>query len=442
MASQEQLSAVLKALRFHDRSTREIEAIPENDWPALLHAMDRAHLTLALGVRCRDLLPESARLRIDRNLAGNRARHDCLVATHSRITDALSLTGIEYVVMKGLSQWPWYVDDPGERPQYDIDIFVPRESMSGAAKAIHTLGYGFVNGILDPGADHLPVMIRRTGWTWRDDYYDPEMPISLELHYRFWNPQMMRFDTGDVAQFWRRRVVRQVGKLRFPTLDPVDGLSYSALHLIRHFFGGDLRLRHVYEIAHFLERSACDDSFWTSWSETGLASCRVIEGIAFRLAKEWFRCNLHPVARETIEQLPSPIKRWFSLFAFSSIPGTGLAGKNELWLHFCLLNNARDRREIAFRRFFPKRAARVVRNPHVSPSQTGLGLRIRRVAYKASFMANRLLHHARTLGPTIHGAWLWWSAPRIPGHRKHWHGTARPGTGAATPFAPPPKAGP
>ena len=52
MASQKHLSAVLKALRFHDRSTQELEAIPEKAWPTLLDAMDRAHLTLALGARC------------------------------------------------------------------------------------------------------------------------------------------------------------------------------------------------------------------------------------------------------------------------------------------------------------------------------------------------------------------------------------------------------
>jgi hypothetical protein len=426
MASQEHLLAVLKALRFHDRSTREIEAIPESVWPALLHATDRAHLTLALGVRCRDSLPESARLRIDRNLAGNSARHRGLIAAHSQIADALSLYRIDYVVMKGLSQWPWYVDDPSQRPQYDIDIYVPRESMSGAAKAIHALGYGFLNGILDPGADHLPVMIRRTGWTWRDDYYDPEMPISLELHYRFWNPYTMRFDAADIAQFWRRRTVRQVWGLRFPTLDPVDGLSYSALHLIRHLFGGDLRLRHVYEIAHFLERSAEDDSFWDRWRDTGLVSCRVLEGIAFRLAQEWFHCELHPNAQEAIEQLPSPVNRWFSLFAFSSIPETSHAGKNELWLHLCLLNNARDRRAVALRRLFPKRAGRVIQDPHLAAAKTGLALRLRRVTYNAAFLANRLLHHARTFGPTIRGAWLWWSGPLSPGGRKHWRGIARP----------------
>jgi len=426
MASAKHLPAVLKALRFDARSTHELEEIPENAWPGLLDATDRAHLTLALGVRCRESLPESARLRIDRNLADNRTRHDRLIAAHSQIADAFSLYGIEYAVLKGLSQWPRYTDDPGSRPQYDIDIYVPREAMSPAAKALNALGFSFVGATLDPGADHLPVMIRRTGWTWRGDYYDPEMPLSVELHFRFWNSQAMRFDAGDVPRFWRRRVVHQVGVLRFPTLDPVDGLSYSALHLIRHLLGGDMRLRHVYEIAQFLERSAGDDAFWSQWRETGLPPCRVMEGIAFRLAREWFHCSLHPASREAVEQLPSPIQRWFSLFACSPSLGIDHPDKNELWLHFCLLKNTKDRRQVAVRRLFPTRGTRVLRDPHVPAAKTGPILRIKRAAFEAAFLANRAVHHLRTLVPTIHGAYLWRSACKFPADRKPSSGTDQP----------------
>jgi hypothetical protein len=418
--------AVLEALRFHNRSAPGLETIPENIWPALLRATDSSHLTLALGVRHQSALPESVRARIDRNLAGNAARYDRVLAAHSQITAALSLYGIEYVVLKGLSQWPYYCDDPRKRSQYDIDIYVPDESMSRAVKAVRDLGYEPVSDTPDPGADHLPAMIRKTGWTWRGDYYDPEMPLSLELHFRFWNLARLRFDVGDVTEFWRRRIVRQVGGLELPTLDPVDGLTYSALHLIRHLLEGDLRLGQVYEIAHFLERSAEDETFWLRWHETGLPSCRVMEGIVFRLAVEWFDCSVHPRAQETIEQLPAPVKRWFSLFALSPAPGIGDPNKNELWLHFCLLNNWKDRWAIAIRRLLPTSRARVVLDAHVPPSKVNDVLRVRRVAGEASFMAKRFLHHLRTLAPTIRGAYLWWSAPKSQGDRKCRCGTAQP----------------
>ncbi|HEY3824653.1 MAG TPA: nucleotidyltransferase family protein [Bryobacteraceae bacterium] len=420
--------AVLEALRFRDGSADDLHKIPENVWPAVLKATDSAHLTPALGVRCRDSLPESVRRRIENNLATNAVRYERLVAAHIEIDTALASRDIEYVVLKGLAQWPYYIDDPRLRPQYDIDIYVPDESRSAAAKAMRELGYTPVNNTPDPGADHLPVMIRRTGWTWRGDYFDPDMPASLELHFRFWNRETMRFDVGDLTPFWQRRLVRNVAGLELPMLDPVDGLSYSALHLLRHLLGGDLRLRHVYEIAHFLERSADDDAFWSRWRESALPLCRIAEGIAFRLAADWFHCNQHPHAQGAIEQLPEPVQRWFKLFSSSpelafSKPDLasgkpdlafgehdlafGKSDKSELWLHFCLLNRAKDRCAIASRRLFPMRRARVVVDAHV-PEMTA-ALRMKRIAGEASFLAARALHHLRTLAPAIRGAYRWWS---------------------------------
>jgi hypothetical protein len=271
------------------------------------------------------------------------------------------------------------------------------------------LGYEAASQTSHPGADHLPVMIRRTGWKWRDDYYDPDMPPSLELHFRFWNPQGMRFDVGDVTQFWRRRTVRQSCGLELPALDPVDALSYSALHLVRHALGGDLHLRHVYEVAHSLERSAADDSFWSHWRETGLAQCRLVEGIAFRFAREWFGCNLHAAARDAIDQLPAPIKRWFSIFALSPALGLDNPNKNELWLHFCLAERTKDRYAIAMRRLIPTRGARVLLDPHAPGAPMH-----KKLAFETSFVANRVLHHLRTLPPTLHGAYLWCSRGNRP----------------------------
>jgi hypothetical protein len=410
MAGRTHLASILKALRFQNQSVSELEAIPERDWPALLHAMDRAHLTLALA-RVRDCLPELVRSRIDRNLADNRTRCERLLETQSQIADAFLRSGIDHVVLKGLAQWPWYTDDPGHRPQYDIDIYVPGNAMSDAAHALQTLGYSFAGDALDPGADHLPVMIRRTGWTWRDDYYDPEMPLSVELHFRFWNHGRMRFCGADFMPFWERRIARRMGNLRLNTLHPVDILSYSAMHLVRHLLNGDMRLRHVYETAHFLERSSTYGAFWEEWRQTALAPCRVMEGIAFRLARDWFHCDVHPAALEAIDRLPPPVQRWFSLFgsppAWSPSTATGGSGKNEIWLHFCLLANAKDKRDVAMRRLFPRRRMRVHLNPHVPPSKVGFDLRVRRRVFEVSFMARRLFHHVRVLAPTLHGAFRW-----------------------------------
>jgi hypothetical protein len=409
MAAGAHILAVLKALRFNGRSTGDLESLPANAWPPLLTTLDHAHLTLALGARCGDSLPRFVRERIDRNLAANAVRYERLVETQREICGSLSRSRIPFIVLKGLAQSPWSSDDPRARPQYDIDIYTPGESIPGALVNLQSLGYEAMAHTSDPGADHLPVMIQRTGWKWRGDYYDPDMPLSLELHFRFWNPQRVRFDAGDAARFWTRRAMRHASGLEFPALDPADGLSYSAMHLVRHFLGGDLHLRHVYEVAHFLERSTAGDSFWLHWRETRLHSCRLVEGIAFRFAHEWFGCTLHPAAQDTIDRLPAAIKRWFEIFALSPALALDNPNKNELWLHFCLAQNTKDRCAIAMRRLFPTRGARVLLDPHAAnPPIHG------KIAFEAKFLANRILHHLRTLPPTLHGAYLWCSRGNDP----------------------------
>ena len=396
------LLAVVSALRFHDSDAQDLQSIPEKDWPALLDELDQSHLTLALGVRGREYLPEFVRARIDRNLEDNAARYEKLVVAQCQIADALALRNVEFAVLKGLALSAYYSGDPRYRPQYDIDIYVPAESLAEAAKTVRMLGYQALTDTRDPGADHLPVMIRKTGWKWQGNYYDPEMPPSLELHDRFWNPEMARFEVDGIDSFWRRRVSNG------NALHPVDGLSYAALHLARHLLIGDLRLRHVYEIAHFLENSAADDAFWEEWRITGLRSCRAAEGIAFRLASEWFHCGMHPAAREAVEALPERVNHWFRLFGDTPALVTGPPHKNELWLHFCLVESRRDCREIAWRRLLPARQSRVVLDAHVPRERAGLFLRLKRTGFEISFLATRFFHHTRTLGPTLRGAYLWW----------------------------------
>jgi hypothetical protein len=72
------------------------------------------------------------------------------------------------------------------------------------------------------------------------------------------------------------------------------------------------------------------------------------------------------------------------------------------------LNSAKDRRAIASRRLFPTGRARVIPAAHVPASESGASLRFERAAGEASFLAGRVVHHLRTLAPTIRGAYLWW----------------------------------
>jgi hypothetical protein len=172
---------------------------------------------------------------------------------------------------------------------YDIDLFVPPESLAPARETLASLGYEPIAGTSRFPADHVPPMIRKTGWQWNGDYFEPGIPPCVDLHFRFWDQDTEGFPAPGVENFWARRI-QQDG---LPVLGRADRLAYSALHLLRHVFRGTPRPYHVYEIAYFLDTLAADDSFWNSWREIHPPALRRLEAIAFRLARAWFGCRPH-----------------------------------------------------------------------------------------------------------------------------------------------------
>jgi hypothetical protein len=403
------LLTVVRSLHFGDDRRDLLKTIPESSWPRLLRLTDDARLTLPLALRCGDALPPSIRERMAGNLRSNARRHAKMLADWDEIVGSLQAQGIDFLVLKGLTNWPWFVDEPWHRPQYDFDLYCPAGSIGAARNAIAALGY---EPILNGGraTDHLPSMVRRTGYKWRGDYFDPALPLPVELHFRFWDPQREGFAVRSAECFWERRTLRQIGDLTVPALHPVDCLSYATWHAVRHLVSRNLRLYHVYELAHFLERTRADDSFWADWERVHSPGPTLAEPIAFRLAAEWFGCRTHAVVREQIRRLPADVNRWFGLFAFSPVLALECVNKDELFLHLCLMPERRDRLRIAVQRILPRTAPHIVLDAH-QPAVSA-GLKIRRVVFAAAFVMRRALLHARALGSVARSAFRWWRSGR------------------------------
>jgi MFS family permease len=254
-------------------------------------------------------------------------------------------------------------------------------------------------------------LMRKTGWAFRGDFFDPEIPTCIDLHYRFWDPATERFAAPGVEEFWERRVPQD----GLPVLHPVDRLGYASLHLLRHLFRASVRPSHVYEIAYFLETKCGDDAFWDSWRELHPQPLRRLQAVAFRLAESWFGCRVAPAAAEEIERLDGDIPLWFERYAAAPVEARFHPNKHEVWLHFALLDSPRDRRQVFLRRVFPASLPGPVEAVYVPEDQVTWNMRVRRGIQYASHVASRFLHHARALPPVVAHGLVWKSRTcRLP----------------------------
>ena len=414
------LIPVVRSLSFELSTEDPLAGLSSAAWRKLLSQTDRSQLTLPLGVRCARSLPPWVHRRIQRDLSNNAIRHERTMQVYREVERTLSSRGIRYAVLKGFAQWPFYCDDLRERPQYDLDIYCKESDIDAAYRAIVSLGHEPFRQKAGTPLDHLAPLIRKTGWRPRDDYYDPEMPLTIELHFRFWDRGTECFDVTGANTFWEGRCFREIAGLAIPTLDPADALSYTAWHLVRHLLRGDLRAYHVYELAHFLQRTAKQDDFWSKWRDTRTST--LAETMAFRMAMDWFQCRPNPMVQNLVQSLPVAVARWFTVFGFSPLSALERPNKDELFLHLALVHDSSDRLKIVKRRLFPFRFNPVVVDPHVPLPDAAL--RWKRRILGTWFMGKRMIYHARAILPLI-GNGLRWRLARSS-HRTHRAGTVPP----------------
>lgn len=292
----------------------------------------------------------------------------------------------DHVVLKGFTHVPDFSPDPDSRVQYDLDLYVPPTEKEKARDAIAALGYEPIR-MEGLAMDHLPTMVRKTGWQWRGDYFDPDFPPAVEIHFRFWDAETERLKAEDVEAFWDRREGNQLAL--------VDKLGYAALHLTRHLLRGNVKAVHVWELANFLETHR-DPEFWREWRRMHPASLRRLESVAFLLAKSWFDCEIE------IEDLPPDVHRWFERYRWSPLDASN---KHELWLHMSLLDSASDRAAVLRRRLIPASLPGPVDAIHIA--KPGLTRRVQSALRNSAYAAKRALHHLRLFFPTLFEGLKW-----------------------------------
>jgi predicted MFS family arabinose efflux permease len=399
------LRAVLDALHLSDPPPENLALLSDGDWKQALRYCDRTQLTLVLLDRCGETLPENVHERLKANREANYARFEKLKGTYRDVAANLHAAGVPFLVLKGFSQAPWFAEDPADRMQYDLDLFCPPEFVEPARQSLRSLGYE--NSEARAPTDHLPPLIRKTSWQWEGDYFDIGIPLSIELHFRFWDQHTERFEPRGLEQFWDRRVLNCLEDIEFCALHPVDRLGYSCLHLLRHVLRGNVRPYHVYELAWFLHQRAGDTEFWTQWQSLHSESLRQYEAICFGIGMRWFGCHAHPAVVGAVAQLPADVQDWLERRALAPLEALFHPNKHEVWLHLSLLDKPADRAAILVRRLLPSTLPSHVDAVLLPADQLTFPVRIRRAFRYTGFFLSRLTHHARSFFPALGEGTSW-----------------------------------
>ena len=402
--------AMLGALQFKNANIDAFKKLTHDEWREMLEFGDLAHLTLPLASVLRQAAPDWVVEKLNNNLTDNKTRVLSIKNNYVEIAQALKEARIEYLVMKGFTLYPDFVENEYLRFQSDIDFFCPREMLHRACEVFTQLGYEPDQTLKKAPADHLPVMARKTGWKWCGNMYDPEMPPSIDLHFCLWNPETTKQTVPGVDDFWDRRAVRSVDGFDYPALHPIDNLGYCALHILRDLQRGEWLIHHVYEIAWFLHHHAGDDEFWKQWIEMHDTSLRSFETVAFWLAQDWFQCNVSPLLAKEMTQLSPLPEPWLQRFSASPLTGMFRPNKDGIWLHASLLSSWQSKMEILGNALIPTRVPIVG-----APGQNTTKTRRRRRFWPSQRYVRYVLHilfrigfHARMFFPSLlSGIRLW-----------------------------------
>jgi MFS family permease len=413
---------MLGALKFRGAQPERLRHLNHAEWENLLARWDFQRFIIPLRLACPGELPDWVQSRIDANISDNIRRFNRIKEVYSEVACAMREERAEHVVLKGFAHGPGYVEHPRFRLQSDIDLYCPPDSIFHARDAIAALGYEPEGGLEHLPTDHLPALVKRTNWKWRGNPYDPDIPISIELHHCLWNESLLHFGPKSMDEFWRRRVERNLDEFSFPALNLVDTFGYAALQVLRDVLGNDTTSYKVYELARFIHAHADEEELWKEWRESHDDGMRQLEAISLRLARDWFDCRMPEEVEKEVSNLPLPVRKWADECADSALTVSLRPNKDALWLHLRLIEETKLRRSVLVEGLLPRRIppvdASYIQKPS-SSSQVSPAHSWRKRAKYLAYVASRTIFHAGVLPRTLwQGFRLWWAERELT--REFW----------------------
>jgi hypothetical protein len=393
------IAAVIRALRFRDRSAEGLASIPEEEWPRLIDWCCRKQLIVMLGEFGHEVLPGSVQKRIAAIRHGFEHRTNQLIDQLAGISDILSARGIEFVVLKGLSHSPGLTPNMLWRAQGDIDLWCQRQDVYEAHQLLR--GYGYVQRH-SSSSRHLAPLMLPNNWIWNGNY--TEIPVGVELHHKLWSENSERIAVPGEDEMWRRRRQRPFFGRSYNVLAPIDVIGFAALHLLLHLLHGDLPLQRAWEIAFFLQQRSKDAAFWEQWRRLHPPELRELEALVFRIVQLWFWCDAPGCITAEIAKLPESAQLWLRHFPLEPLRSERNRNKNFLWLHVSLIDSMKDRFVVARQQLFPLELRPALERGRQSSKN---GSRQRALA-SINVLRERIGLHAQSILPTLNGGFALW----------------------------------
>ncbi len=393
--------AAFEALQFQGSSTHRLAQLDEPERRPFLNWCDDRQLSLVLPHACSSPLPPWLAASVGQRCARYNLRFDRLKRQLFEVVDAFNAAGLEFVMLKGLSHAPELTPDARWRAQGDIDLWLTGSSVHKGQDILKSLGYV---AVLESKSRHLAPMRRPSNWRWRGDLFDPDMPVSIELHHELWSEQAERIPVPQLHQFWERKEVRDFDGHKVHVLCNADLLGFACLHFLLHLLHGDLPLQRSWEIARFLDDRIDDENFWALWRTSHSPDLRALETCVFCLVSKWFGCLLRQEIQADVQKLPIMVQSWLAEFSLDPLRNQWTLNKSETWLHLALTRNPKHKAQILLRRLLPRNIPVLDSGASLQPFSTiRLGASLR----QSRFLINRLVRHVVTFFPTLFQGLRW-----------------------------------
>jgi Uncharacterised nucleotidyltransferase len=414
MATQIEL-CLLEYLNFRDAAV-PAPPLSESVWQRALTITDAAGLTLHLLGKLRErdhwmALPEPIRERLKNNERDHVARIAAASQEFVEFNRLLQSHSVRYLALKGLTCWPDFVDRPEHRVQYDHDFLIATPDLQRALELFEKLGYTPLESGKKLPVDHLPTLVKRTGWVWKGNLYDPEIPRAIELHFRLYDPEFDLIPIRFPDDLWIRATQRRFQGTPVPVLGREHALLYGVFHAFRHLVRNDLRLSHLYEISYFLHSQCDDDAFWKTFLQEGHFCPQSLKVTAtiFALARRCFGNQTSLAVDQLIrEHLPPAAAVWIEQFGRSEAMACFRKSKNTFLLHWIFVKGP-ARWRLFRRHWVPRHLPLSSFGVQVPTEKRGFAFRFARRLYYAGQLLLRACFHISAFGQfvVVFPVWQW-----------------------------------